>query len=253
MSRCSYGFDSLSTERGGDVGVTSSGGGWLDFFGLGVSAPASSPPSDNAPSAEAPRPTIPATEARCPFGFDQLGSAQTPSHAPVDFVTNTATTALEKSLPPSFESVVEVKGGDNDQSSLSAPKTSKCPFIALGEDPNGPEFSDANPEEVSRDWRIAYGNGNIERADAENLYTWNEDMDSVSLTLRPPIAFTSKDLLVKFSPQKVVIMLKDSSWSLDLQLYGEIVPGECTWTVCKGVVDVTLQKAEEDVWHKLTR
>ena len=125
--------------------------------------------------------------------------------------------------------------------------------MALGEDPNGPEFSDANPDEVSRDWRIAYGNGNIERSDADKGYTWNEDMDSVSVTLRPPPITSSKELVVKFLPQKLIIHVKDGSWSVDLPLYGEILPGECTWTLCKGMLDITLQKAEEDIWHKLTR
>lgn len=234
MSKCPYGFGSPPDSEDG-----SKEGSWLSFFGLTTAA--STPPVFDG------HPKISEGQAKCPYGFDRNDSSS--SRAPI---TNDSVDPSEVS-PPSVNITTQVhKSPEHSSSPVSQPRN-KCPFMALGEDPNCPEFSDANPAEVSRDWRIAYGTGNIERSDDLGC-NWSEDMDSISLTVLPSReVFSAKELSVKFSRQRVVISFKDNSWSLDMDLNGEILPEECTWTVCKGVIDVTLQKAEEDVWHRLTR
>lgn len=85
-------------------------------------------------------------------------------------------------------------------------------------------------------------------------YKWTQASDEVEITFkREGIQKEDKKFVkVNFARQKLKVELK-GELLIDASLFGATQPDESTWTLSDGVLQVTLSKAEETTWPKLTK
>lgn len=84
-------------------------------------------------------------------------------------------------------------------------------------------------------------------------YRWTQADDEVEITFKDGIKQEDKkSVKVNFSRQKLKVEFK-GELLIDAPLFGTTQPDESTWTLSGGVLQVTLSKAEEVTWSKLTK
>jgi hypothetical protein len=83
--------------------------------------------------------------------------------------------------------------------------------------------------------------------------TWDEDVNTIDISInRPEDLLSSKDLVVKFQSKSVKLSTKSGSWILEIPLAKSVSPDDCTWTLGKDHIDVTLEKTSDGLWGTLS-
>ena len=84
-------------------------------------------------------------------------------------------------------------------------------------------------------------------------YKWSQTPEDVEVLVPLPEGAKGKDCSVKFSKRKLIIAVKNGlSLTLD-PLYGDIRTDDSSWTVSKGELVITMEKAKEtEVWPTLS-
>jgi hypothetical protein len=108
------------------------------------------------------------------------------------------------------------------------------------------------------------GKGSVEAGESTgNLcaYKWHETDSTIDICLSHPpqnsdvsSPLTAKTINVKFTTRGVVVTTKTATTQpllSILNLKGDIRSSECTWTISKDGVELTLEKAKEDLWGSL--
>jgi len=85
-------------------------------------------------------------------------------------------------------------------------------------------------------------------------YRWTQASDEVEITFKREgiQKEDKKSVKVNFGRQKLKVEL-EGELLIDASLFGTTQPDESTWTLSDGVLQVTLSKAEETTWSKLTK
>jgi hypothetical protein len=88
----------------------------------------------------------------------------------------------------------------------------------------------------------------------EDGYTWSQTEDELEVVVPLPTSVSSKDVNVRFLPQKMLIKCQKEPL-LSLELFEHVDPDGCTWTIDRKGDDVnlvvTLEKVEQALWPRI--
>jgi hypothetical protein len=88
--------------------------------------------------------------------------------------------------------------------------------------------------------------------DEDERYNWIEDQSHIDISiLKPSDIVSSKDLSVKFLRKSLKIESKKSDWKIELNLFDNVSPDDCTWTLSSEHIEVSLEKSKQVYWAKL--
>lgn len=79
-------------------------------------------------------------------------------------------------------------------------------------------------------------------------YSWTQQLTELEIEIHFPEGTKSRDLIVDIQKKKLKIGLKNSDPILDGELFNQVKPEECSWTLDKGVVTITLFKINTMEW-----
>lgn len=81
-----------------------------------------------------------------------------------------------------------------------------------------------------------------------DTYSWTQELGELEIDVPFPAGTKSRDVCVDIQKTYLKVGLKNSSPILEGQLHGEIKPAECSWTIDKSVVTITLFKINNMEW-----
>jgi len=88
--------------------------------------------------------------------------------------------------------------------------------------------------------------------DEDERYNWIEDQSHIDISIiKPSDIVSSKDLIVKFLRKSLKIESKKSDWKIELNLFDNVSPDDCTWTLSSEHIEVSLEKSKQVYWAKL--
>lgn len=79
-------------------------------------------------------------------------------------------------------------------------------------------------------------------------YSWTQQLAELEIEIPFPNHVKSRDLSIDIQKKYLKVGLKNEDPVLDGQLYNEIKPEECSWTIDKGLVTITLFKINAMEW-----
>lgn len=83
--------------------------------------------------------------------------------------------------------------------------------------------------------------------DHEN-YSWKQQLNELEIDIPFPVGTKSKDVSIDIQKKNISVGLKNADPILAGELYNEVKPAECAWTIDKGVVTITLFKINQMEW-----
>ena len=85
----------------------------------------------------------------------------------------------------------------------------------------------------------------------ENGFSWTQTVDEVECTVKLiDSSLSSKDLKVKFNPRKVTVSVKGIQL-FSLELFSNIDPDGCTWTMEIGKLVLSCEKVDAVMWPRV--
>lgn len=111
---------------------------------------------------------------------------------------------------------------DGDKAEAVADKIGPKEDGAVDDVPSAPADSDDDPNKLQPN----AGNG----ADLDN-YRWTQTLQEVEIKVPLDIVVKSKDCIVEFKKKSLKVGLKGRDFIIDGELYNEIKPLECFWTI----------------------
>lgn len=79
-------------------------------------------------------------------------------------------------------------------------------------------------------------------------YSWTQQLSELEIEISFPAGTKSRDVAVDIQKKSLKVGLKNAEPILDGELYNEVKPAECSWTIDKGVVSITLFKINTMEW-----
>lgn len=79
-------------------------------------------------------------------------------------------------------------------------------------------------------------------------YSWTQQLSELEIEIPFPAGTKSKDLIIDIQKKSLRAGLKNQEPILQGELYNEVKPAECSWTIDKGVVTITLFKINTMEW-----
>lgn len=79
-------------------------------------------------------------------------------------------------------------------------------------------------------------------------YSWTQQLSELEIEVPFPTGTKSKDVVVDIQKKSLKIGLKNEDPVLDGELYNEVKPADCSWTIDKGIINVTLFKINTMEW-----
>lgn len=79
-------------------------------------------------------------------------------------------------------------------------------------------------------------------------YSWTQQLSELEIEIPFPEGTKSRDVLIEIQKKHLKAGLKNGDLILDGELYNEVKPAECSWTIDKGLVTITLFKIHTMEW-----
>lgn len=79
-------------------------------------------------------------------------------------------------------------------------------------------------------------------------YSWTQQLTELEIEIPFPEGTKSRDVLVDIQKKNLKVGLKNAEPILSGELFNEVKPAECSWTIDKGVVSITLFKINTMEW-----
>lgn len=79
-------------------------------------------------------------------------------------------------------------------------------------------------------------------------YSWTQQLSELEIEIPFPKETKSRDLVIDIQKRRLKAGLKGLDPILDGELFNEIKPDECSWTIDKGIVSITLFKINSMEW-----
>lgn len=79
-------------------------------------------------------------------------------------------------------------------------------------------------------------------------YSWTQQLSELEIEIPFPPETKSRDVVVDIQKNSLKVGLKNQEPILQGELFNEVKPAECSWTIDKGVVTVTLFKIQTMEW-----
>lgn len=79
-------------------------------------------------------------------------------------------------------------------------------------------------------------------------YSWTQQLNELEIEIPFPEGTKSRDVIVDIQKKNIKAGLKNQEPILDGALYNEVKPAECSWTIDKGLVTITLFKINTMEW-----
>lgn len=79
-------------------------------------------------------------------------------------------------------------------------------------------------------------------------YSWTQQLSELEIEIPFPPGTKSKDLIIDIQKKAIKAGLKNGDLVLEGELFNEVKPAECSWTIDKGVVSITLFKINTMEW-----
>lgn len=79
-------------------------------------------------------------------------------------------------------------------------------------------------------------------------YSWTQQLSELEIEIPFPTETKSKDIIVDIQKKSIKAGLKNAEPILRGELFNEIKPDECSWTIDKGIVSITLFKINTMEW-----
>lgn len=79
-------------------------------------------------------------------------------------------------------------------------------------------------------------------------YTWTQQLTELEIEIPFPEGTKSKDVHVDIQKRSLKVGLKNAEPILSGDLFNEVKPDECSWTIDKGVLSITLFKINTMEW-----
>ena len=79
-------------------------------------------------------------------------------------------------------------------------------------------------------------------------YSWTQQLSELEIEVPFPEGTKSRDLDINIEKKTIRVGLKNSEPILAGELYNEVKPAECSWTIDKGLVAITLFKINTMEW-----
>eukprot|EP00037_Helgoeca_nana_P001303 m.26175 g.26175 ORF g.26175 m.26175 type:complete len:348 (+) comp11679_c0_seq1:191-1234(+) len=84
-------------------------------------------------------------------------------------------------------------------------------------------------------------------------YTWSQDPEELEVTVAVPAGTKSKAVKAQFAVSSLKVAVEGGT-TVEIVLFGRVVPDGCSWSLSDGNVVITLEKgAEGETWPTLTR
>eukprot|EP00668_Euglena_longa_P001246 GGOE01001475.1.p1 GENE.GGOE01001475.1~~GGOE01001475.1.p1 ORF type:complete len:292 (+),score=50.88 GGOE01001475.1:16-891(+) len=94
--------------------------------------------------------------------------------------------------------------------------------------------------------------GNLQGSDRQGGYSWLQSDDQVEVVIDIPSEVVKGDIRVKFSTSLVSVIVRGEE-RLWLPLFDKVEADECTWTIAKGKLTLTMEKATAVPWAHVTK
>ena len=99
------------------------------------------------------------------------------------------------------------------------------------------------------------GDGEMPKGEGDG-YRWSQTDDEVEVVVDAGEGTKAKDVWAMFRPDHVKVVVNGETkfevgGDKPPGLFRKVRPDDCTWTIEKGKVVVTLQKTDEQLWHDL--
>lgn len=79
-------------------------------------------------------------------------------------------------------------------------------------------------------------------------YSWTQQLSDLEVEVPFPAGTKARDVNIDIQKKSIVVGLKNGEPILQGELYNEIKPAECSWTIDKGIVSITLFKINAMEW-----
>lgn len=93
----------------------------------------------------------------------------------------------------------------------------------------------------------SYNGGNFKN------YCWSQTITDIYITLRLPINFTRKDIIVEIASSKVSVTLRDGTVLLDGELCQKCKAGDAIWSLDRQKLQIHIDKCQEMWWNCLVK
>lgn len=79
-------------------------------------------------------------------------------------------------------------------------------------------------------------------------YSWTQQLTELEIEIPFPAGTKSKDVAIDIQKKSIKAGLKNAEPILQGELFNEVKPAECSWTIDKGTVTITLFKINTMEW-----
>jgi len=86
---------------------------------------------------------------------------------------------------------------------------------------------------------------------ANSLYTWDQTIESVTVSIAVPSGTRGRDIAVDMSGSRLRAGLRGEPPMVDGELYGRIKTADSLWQLEGGVVEITMEKVDLQFWQTL--